>query len=117
MNIVTLMKGLLDQGADFTPMFKEWMRLSDEKGYPKNDEGWRRYLLRLTDSGGFPRVRTAASSKSKTSDPLPPEDFVEWWKHHLESGYTDGKFDVEPRAAYRAERYVSQWRASKLLAA
>ena len=117
MNAFSLQMSLVDQGADITPIMKGWMDLSDGKGWPKNEEGWKRYLSRLSDSGAFPKVRSAASGRGKDSSPPPPDDFVEWWKHHLESGHTDGKFDVEPRLAYRAERYVSEWRASKLRAA
>ena len=64
MNAFSLQMSLVDQGADITPMMKGWMDLSDGKGWPKNEEGWKRYLSRLTESGGFPKIRNKPRDKS-----------------------------------------------------
>jgi hypothetical protein len=112
MNTFSLQMSLVDQGADITPMMKAWMDLSDGKGWPKNEEGWRRYQSRLVESGGFPKVRSVASGRSGDSSSPPPDEFVAWWSQHSES--IEGP---AARVAWSCLRYRAEWDALKLLAA
>lgn len=112
MNAFALQMSLVGEGADITPMMKAWMDLSDGKGWPKNEEGWKRYLLRLAEAGGFPRVTAAASGKSRDSSPPPPDEFVAWWSHHSDS--IEGP---SARVAWNCLHYRTEWDASKLRAA
>lgn len=113
MNAFSLQMSLVEQGADITLMMKAWMELSDGKGWPKNEEGWKRYLSRLSDSGGFPRIRNM-SDKKNDKQHLPPDEFVKWWAHHPESDLNGGPIAV---VAWNSKIYNDEWEASKLCAA
>ena len=110
MNAFSLQMSLVDQGADITPMMKGWMDLSDGKGWPKNEEGWKRYLSRLTESGGFPKIRNKSSSKGGKQNP-PPDEFVKWWAHHPESDLNGGPVAL---VSWNCKIYHTEWEASKL---
>jgi hypothetical protein len=98
-----LMLELHADDADITAMLYAWIELSKAKGWPKTEEGWRRYLSRLKQEGNFPKTKSASDKSAKASKPL-PESFVAWWTTQLESG--DG---LSARVAYNCERYRSAW--------
>lgn len=99
----SLMMDLVQRDADVTAMFKAWMDLSDAKGWPKTEEGWRRYLSRMASGDSFPTV--AAKRVVTSKEPPPPEEFSEWWKNHPEGGL-DGPI---LKVAWSCERYRKQW--------
>jgi hypothetical protein len=106
MNAFSLQMSLVEQGADITSMMKAWMDLSDGKGWPKNEEGWKRYLSRLAQSGAFPRVRAAAHRRSR--DFPPPDEFVDWWSKH-----PDSLGETPASVAWTCQHYQAQWKSVK----
>ena len=92
------------QGGDINLVMDGWTKLSDEKGYPKTEEGMRRYLIRIKDGQGkLPKRKEAKESKPAT--PPPPEEFIKWWKQHPE-GQEDGP---QARVAFSCQRYRDEW--------
>jgi hypothetical protein len=75
---------LLAGNADITAMLHTWIKLSELKGWPKNEEGWRRYLNRLNQEGNFPTTKPASDKVASKSEPV-PDLFMEWWKTQFES--------------------------------
>ncbi len=111
MNAFALEAELFAQNLDLNAMRKEWIKVSGEKGWLQNEEGWRRYLLRVKESGAGPKqphVRTVVPV-------VLPEGFIEWWKEHPHSGWgmreEQEEFSVEPPVAYQCVRYHTEWKA------
>ncbi|MBE2180901.1 MAG: hypothetical protein IAE97_10550 [Chthoniobacterales bacterium] len=109
MNAFALTLQLHGQDADLSAMLQAWMELSESKGWPQTEEGWRRYLARMKDNGGFPK---RSSKKAVTEKVAIPDGFTEWWKQHPHAGF-DGDFSVAPSVAFRCERYRSEWEGRK----
>jgi hypothetical protein len=102
MSAFALMKELHAQRADFAALMDGWIKLSESKGWPQTEEGWRRYLLRMKEGESFPR-RDAARAAASTAMPTPPDEFVAWWKTHPESS------GPSARVAYGCARYRYEW--------
>jgi hypothetical protein len=106
MNAFALMKELHAQRADLAALMDGWIKLSESKGWPQTEEGWRRYLVRIKESDSFPK-RGTARGQSYSATPEPPDDFVSWWKAH-----EDGAGGANARVAYNCARYRYEWEAS-----
>jgi hypothetical protein len=93
--------------GDTNLMLDGWIKLSDEKGYPKTEEGLRRYLSRIkSGQGNLPKRKEAKENRAATTPP--PEEFIEWWKEHPE-GNEDGP---QARVAFNCQRYRDEWKQS-----
>jgi hypothetical protein len=96
------------QEGDTNLILDGWIKLSDEKGYPKTEEGLRRYLSRI--KGGQIKLPTRKGASERTSaTPAPPEEFIQWWKQHPE-GKEDGP---QARVAFSCQRYRDEWNKHK----
>lgn len=111
MSAFIVMRELIERGADLSPMFRTWMELSEEKGWPQNEEGWRRYLARVSETGGFPTV--AQRSVVQDADP-PPIEFVAWWRAHEDCSFQDGQCQPSERIAWRCAGYREKWKAETI---
>jgi hypothetical protein len=95
------------QEGDTNLMLDGWTKLSDEKGYPKTEEGLRRYLTRIKDGKIKLPTRKGANKITSATTP-PPEEFIQWWKEHSE-GKEDGP---QARVAFNCQRYRDEWKQS-----
>jgi|GEM_PF-4635736 len=102
-----LMLDALNEGGDVTPMLLDWLRLSQEKGWPTTPIGWERYLRRALDGGTLPKRPTEKLRLVKIDPPQP--EFRDWWAKHPEGG--KGGIDVE--VAWKAACYRKEWRAQR----
>jgi hypothetical protein len=100
------MVDLAGRGADITAMLNGWIKLSEDKGWPRNEEGWRRYLSRNLEGGTFPRVKKETGKSCSPMTQTPPE-FVAWWQGHPDSGG-----GPSARVAYSCAIYHSEWKAA-----
>jgi hypothetical protein len=92
------------QEGDTNLMLDGWIKLSDEKGYPKTEEGLRRYLSRIkSGQGKFPQ-RKGGDERKPATDPA-PEEFISWWKEHPHGG-DDGP---SARVAFNCQTYRQAW--------
>ena len=57
------MMDIVQQHGDLSGTMKAWMDKSDEKGWPKTDVGWHRWLVKKLEVGDFVKFRAAASGK------------------------------------------------------
>lgn len=97
---------LAGRGADITAMMNGWIKLSEDKGWPRNEEGLRRYLSRSLEGGTFPKSKKEAG-KSWSPMRQPPPEFVAWWERHLEA-----QGGPPARVAYNCKSYHDQWKAA-----
>jgi hypothetical protein len=94
------------QGVDINLMMDEWNKLSKEKNYPRNEEGFRRYLTRATSGQVKLTKRKDTKESNPPSDP-PPEEFIKWWESHPEGD------NFAALVAWRCDRYRLEWKKDK----
>jgi hypothetical protein len=121
MSIFELEQAIHDKGGDLAEIRQKWMDISDEKGWPKTETGWQRYLQRAFDQQSFPSRKS--STKARNNDPLwstdVPGEFLEWMEGHRElcSKHEDGRMRLmNPITAWNAKPYRDQWKEWKALA-
>jgi hypothetical protein len=98
------------QGGDTNLILDGWIKLSDEKGYPKTEEGLRRYLSRIKSGQGNLPKRKLEDERKRVTNPV-PEEFIKWWEQHPE-----GKKDAggpQARVAFDCQRYRDEWNKHK----
>jgi len=98
------MVDLAGRGADINAMWHGWIELSEKKGYLRNEEGWRRYLFRVSEAETFPKLKKQIG-KNFSPMPQPPPEFVTWWQRHPES-----EGGPNARIAYNSATYHNQWK-------
>ena len=96
------------ENADINALLDKWLQLSDQKQWPKTEEGLGRFLSRLEQTGGEIPRRPCKLSSPKT---IVPAAFVSFWKEHSESGYCEDvdQYTVPPIVAWRCLRYQKEW--------
>jgi len=111
-----------DWDLDLNALLDGWKKLSEDKGWPKNPEGLRRYLARIGQNGPKRKMPTEPPHVRE----VVPDGFVEWFKTHKESSFMpEGTrlengtvletedWGLKPDLAWKCARYQREWHAAQ----